>query len=520
MTPDVDGTIKRMLRSGALTLVVVVGAGGLCAEIVRRSLSTPAVIRPLAIEADATAERRGDLLDRAGRILATDVAVITLEADRARLTDPVATAARLATALPRFAATDVVSRITSGHGRVTLARNLSATEQAQIAELAIDGIETVTRWRRAYPLGSLAGHAIGTTAGGARGLERAAEDRGAASGTSLGLTLDTGVQHGIETELADAIRRTKARAATGVVMDAATGAIVALASLPSVDPARRGDSDAPDWSQRPVTFGSIMHAFTLAAALDGGRQTLSSLVETAVPLRLPNATIADADPAPHPLTLREAFLAGSNTGAARLAFDGGDRLRATLSKAGALDALRLESGVLPAPRVGGRWDGPDTVQVGLGQGIALSPIQLATALAALVNGGTRVTPALVPKTADIERARAITAETSDRMREVLRLAVTSAGARARLADADGWRVGGTVAYAHTATIHGRAGRRIAAFAGAFPMDRPQFVLVVVLIDPARLRPAGELAGPAAGKIVQRVAPLLGVLPRHVQNAER
>jgi cell division protein FtsI (penicillin-binding protein 3) len=208
---------------------------------------------------------------------------------------------------------------------------------------------------------------------------------------------------------------------------------------------------------------------------------------------------------------------------------GSERQRAFLDRLGLLQPMRTEAGGVATPQLPKQWGRTETITIGYGYGLALAPLQFAAAFASLINGGDRIAPTFLRATARAARQeppRVVSAATSAKLREILRLNVTSAAGTGRRADAPDYRVGGKTG---TAELLGRAGYResavIATFVGAFPMDAPRYVTLVSLFEPQTgeaqrdRSTAGGNAAPVTARIVARIAPLLGVLPRRVETAE-
>jgi cell division protein FtsI (penicillin-binding protein 3) len=232
--------------------------------------------------------------------------------------------------------------------------------------------------------------------------------------------------------------------------------------------------------------------------------------------------IKDPYPQGRPLSVREIFLHSSNVGAGMLALEtGAERQRAFLERLGLTEPARTEAGPMAAPQLPKHWGRIETITVGYGHGLAVAPLQFAAAVAALVNGGLKVTPTLLAGSQAARRPeRVVSVATSAKLREVMRLNVTNAQGTGRHAEADGYRVGGKTG---TAEMAGKGGYReksvISSFAGAFPMDAPRYVVLVLLFEPqtgegrGQHITAGVNAAPTTARLVERIAPLLGVLPR-------
>jgi cell division protein FtsI (penicillin-binding protein 3) len=203
---------------------------------------------------------------------------------------------------------------------------------------------------------------------------------------------------------------------------------------------------------------------------------------------------------------------------------GAERQREFLARLGLLQAMRTEAGPVAAPQLPKTWGRAETITIAYGHGLAAAPLQFATAVAGVVNGGTRVVPTFLKRPeAPAAGERVLGAATSASMRELMRLGVTHAAGTGRRAEAEGYGVGGKTG---TAEMPGRGGYRakavISSFLGAFPMEQPRYLTLVLLFEPqATPQTGGRItasvnAAPVMGRIVERIAPILGVLPRLVE----
>jgi cell division protein FtsI (penicillin-binding protein 3) len=261
-------------------------------------------------------------------------------------------------------------------------------------------------------------------------------------------------------------------------------------------------------------------------ALEAGTADLDKAYDVTKPLATGPYTITDLHPQGRPLSVREIFLHSSNVGAGLLARElGPRRQRALLEGFGLLEAMRTEAGPIAPPQLPRTWGDAETITIAYGHGLAVAPLQFAAAVAGLVNGGTRVKPTLLAGgNGGGPGTRMVSAATSAKIRETMRLNVTHAAGTGRRAEAEGYRVGGKTG---TAEMPGRGGyhakAQISSFVGAFPMDAPRYVTLVLLFEPQTgavggdQATAGLNAAPTTARIVERVAPLLGVLPRRVDT---
>jgi cell division protein FtsI (penicillin-binding protein 3) len=534
------------LRSRArLVLCALLVAFALIAgQLVHLALKAVPEVKLSLAEPMARSWSRPDVLDRQGRLLATDVGTHSLYADPQLVQDIDEAIEKLTTALPALDGGELRKVLSDRSRRFAwVARGLTPRQAQQVHELGLPGLALRTEPKRVYPLGRLTGHVLGTVNTdnrGIAGIERmldetnrveAVQGPARASAEAVRLSLDVGVQHALAEELKQASRRYSASAAAGVVLDVGSGEILGAASLPEADPARPADwldvQLADKLSAGTFELGSIFKLFTLAMVLEAGIAELDQIYDVREPLVAGPFVIKDPYPQGRPLTVREIFLHSSNVGAGMLALEAGaDRQQAFLERLGLMQTARTEAGPLAAPQLPKHWGRIETITIGYGHGLAVAPLQFAAAMAALVNGGLKVTPTLLQgSNAFDRRERLVSAATSAKLRELMRLNVTSAQGTGRHAEAEGYRVGGKTG---TAEMPGRGGYReksvISSFAGAFPMDAPKYVVLVLLFEPqsgeghGHQITAGVNAAPTTARVVERVAPLLGVLPRRVEPA--
>lgn len=533
------------LRDPVLAIAALVALAFLAvaAQALRLSLlGTSASPRMQLAEPIVRIYARPDLVDRKGRLLATDLPSHSLFADPLLVIDPDEATERLVAIFPDLDPADLRAQLAdTGRRFIWIKRGLPPTTAQRIHDLGIPGLAFRTEPKRVYPQGRLAGHALGGVSvdnRGLAGIERHVDETlGLETGYSadfarppVTLTIDIGAQHGLEEELSLALAQYGASGAAGVIMDVKSGAVLAAATLPDMDPGRPGEALLSDRIDRlgvaTYELGSVFKIFTIAMALEHGIATPATLIDVRVPLQVGRWTIRDVVPSGRPLTVREVLVQSSNIGVAQLALStGAQRQRAFLARLGLLEPMRWEAGALGQPRLPERWGEVEVATISYGYGLALSPLQLASAAAALLNGGIKVRPHLIESLPGIVPAaeiavRVVSAETSARLNEMLRRAVASPTGTGRRADVAGFEVGGKTGTAEMSKRGGYKARSVvASFLAAFPMSAPRYLVLVTLIEP---RPeqqsgtritAGINAAPIAARVIGRTGPLLGVVPR-------
>jgi cell division protein FtsI (penicillin-binding protein 3) len=544
------------LRAVLVLAVLLLCFTAIAAQLVRLGLEGGAQsLRMAAAQGPpstwGTTWARPDIVDRNGRLMATDRAVSSLYADPQMVQDAGAVVEKVAAVLPGVNTAELRKALADKSRRfVWVARGLDAEKAQAVEDLALPGLGFRAELRRTYPLGPLAGHVLGAVSidnRGLAGIERLLDERGLVEPARGGkrsavrpvwLALDVGVQHAVAEELRRGRIQFEATAAAAVVIDARTGEIVAAVSLPEIDPNKPAELLDPALVDRLMAgsfeLGSIYKILTIALALELGIVDLDTVLDVRQPLRAGGHLIRDHYPQGRPLTVREVFLYSSNVGAGMLALQvGNERQRAFLAKLGLLEAVRTEAGPMAAPQLPAAWGRAETITIAYGHGLAVAPLQFAAAAAVVVNGGEKLVPTFL-KRAEAPAAgehvgqrggeRMVAPAVSASMRELMRLGVTHAAGTGRRAEAEGYGVGGKTG---TAELPGRGGYRekavISSFLGAFPMEAPRYVSLVLLFEPqgsgetgGRIT-AGVNAAPVTGRIVERIAPLLGVLPRRIET---
>jgi cell division protein FtsI (penicillin-binding protein 3) len=529
-------------------LFVGVAVAGLFAavgvQLVRLSMVERPEIRVASAEPIGRVFARPDILDRGGRLVATDVAVPSLYADPALLIDLDEVIEKLTRTFPDLDAAELRKALGDRNRRFAwIKRGLTPRQAQRVHDLGLPGLGFRQEPKRVYPAGALLGHLVGyvnVDNKGAGGLERYIDDNlgiesvlGAAPSRipPVALSIDLGVQQALAAELKEALTRYQASGAAGLVMDVTTGELVAAVSLPELDPDKPLEAQEDGRENRLSTgvyeLGSIFKVLTVAMALDEKTATLDKIYDVRQPMVFGKHTITDLHPQGRPLSVRDVFIHSSNVGAGMIALEAGSaRQIGFLSRFGLLSGARTEAGPVAAPIVPKRWGEIETVTIAYGHGLATTPVHFSAAVAALVNGGTKVTPTVLARRKELAGDRLVRAETSAGVRELLRLNVTSPHGTGRRAEVAGYRVGGKTG---TAEMPGKGGYQkksvISSFVAAFPMDAPRFLTFVSLFEPRASEEtkgqitAGLNAAPVTGRLIARVAPLLDVLPeRTMQDA--
>jgi cell division protein FtsI (penicillin-binding protein 3) len=483
-------------------------------------------------QAHAPAVARADLTDRNGELLARDLPVKDLYARPQYFNDKAQAARSLAAATGASVQRLTHAFQTAKHPYVLVARRIPPDTEARVMRLGLPGLEFEASARRYYPDGRTAAQVTGITDldnNGISGLElglqpqiRAAAAQGYDRG-QVATSIDMRVQYILAHELAEARQTFTAKAAGGIVMDVNTGEVLAMVSLPDFDPNARGlnsgDSRRNIMAQDVYELGSVFKILTFTMALENHTlQSLDEVFPIGQGFRIGRHTIHEAEHMPATLTARDILAQSSNIGTSQIALrSGGERERQFLSHMGLFQPVRTELPETARPLYPSVWGDIQTANVAFGQGVAVTPLSFVAAAASVVNGGRRIVPTFLKQDGrDRRGAQMISEETSLRMRDLLRYVVTNGSGKK--ADVEGYDVGGKTGSAQVAGPHGRYiphALRTSFFA-VFPAHHPRYVVYVLLDQPHGTRQtggfalAGWTAAPIAGKVIQRIAPLLGV----------
>jgi cell division protein FtsI (penicillin-binding protein 3) len=442
--------------------------------------------------------------------------------------------------MPDLDATEVRERLASKHHFVWLKREITPEQQREIHRLGLPGIGFLNENKRVYPNNELASHILGhvnVDNQGIAGMEKWLDRSGLADLHLAGfatdrqqepiqLAVDLRVEQAMRDELIAARDRFKAKAAGGLVTDVRTGEILAMVSIPDYDPNNPREALDPTRINRLTTgvyeMGSTFKALTLAMALDSGKITLASSFDARVPLRFGKFAIHDYHAQHRMLTVPEVFTYSSNIGTARIAMAMGvDHHKWFLRKMGQLDRLRTELPESAEPLVPKRWGELNTITIAFGHGLAVAPLQAVMAVGALMNGGRMIPPTFLKRSEEDAKKLAVQVikpETSVMMRYLMRLNAEKGSAKK--ADIPGYYVGGKTGTAEK-VVGGRYSKTkvFTTFMAVMPSDQPKYLLTIIMDEPQGtpethgFATAAWNSGAAAGAIIPRIAPLLGLEPR-------
>jgi cell division protein FtsI (penicillin-binding protein 3) len=478
---------------------------------------------------------RADIVDRNGKLLAATLDSPSLYANPKQVLDPSEATRKLVHAFPNLKSEEVSAKLTSGKSFVYIKRHLVPRDQYEINQLGIPGLQFQHEERRVYPDGTLTSHVVGYTGidnSGFAGIERGLDDMLKGRSDPLQLSLDLRIQYVLREELQRVIDDFTAKGAAGLIMDVNTGEVLSMVSLPDFDPNHPG---APDPNHPALSFadrmfnrntlgvyelGSIFKIFTVAMALDYGTSTLSSTYDATHPINIGRFTIGDYHGKHRVLSVPEILMYSSNIGAAKMAMAaGGQRQREFLSRLGLLKAPKIEVSEIGSPHFPGKWRDVNVMTIAFGHGISVTPLSFASAAAALVNGGIlRQATLLKQSLGDAPPGQqVISPKTSEQMRKLMRLVVEhGTGTQAA---APGYVVGGKTGTADKVSgRHYAEMKLLSSFVGVFPINDPKYLILTMVDEPHPNKEshgyatAGWTVAPVTSRVIQRIAPLLGVVP--------
>lgn len=470
---------------------------------------------------------KANITDRNGTILATSIVTASCYADPSVVIDIDETASKLSkiSSMPRV--DKIKSKLTDKNKHfVWLTRHVPPQIQQKIMDLGLPGIHFKKDYKRIYPHGNLFSHIVGcsdTDGNGTSGIEKKFNQELSISNVSdkkLALTLDMRIQSIVHEELKEAINKFQAIGGNAIVMNM-QGEIVAMVSLPDFDPNKLKKEDINSMFNRNTLGiyepGSTFKILNTAIALESGSATLASMFDATAPVKIGKFSITDFRGKNRSLSLAEAFVFSSNIAAIKISQQFGIKTQQKYMKQfGILDKCNLELPEIGAPIVPQNWQESTSMTISYGYGIAVSPIQLILSVSSIVNKGIRVSPTLTFHKLNPNPDRVVSEKTSETIRDLMRAVVCFGTARKA-------NVKGVDIFGKTGTAYKNSGRgygnnssrsRIATFLGGFPRKTPKYMMVIMLDDPKAVEgtfgyaTAGWNVAPTAGKIFERIAPIL------------
>ncbi|MDF1854392.1 penicillin-binding protein 2 [Pseudooceanicola sp.] len=539
-------------RSRAEGRLLVLGAMFFCAFTLigfrMGALASSEPAEPRASAAGATIlAGRADIVDRNGRILATNIETHALYAHPHQMIDPQRAARELAQIFPDLDAARLERDFTGSRKFLWIKKRLSPEQQQAVMDIGDPGLLLGAREMRLYPNGRIAAHVMGgygfgeegvasAEVIGVAGVERKFDSRlrdPAQSDKPLVLSLDLGVQAAVERVLHGGMKLMNAKGAAAVLMDVKTGEVISLVSLPDFDPndrptpALKGHpADSPLFNraaQGLYELGSTFKIFAAAQAIDLGLVNARTEINTAPPLKVGGYTIGEFHNKNYgKLSVEQIIVKSSNRGSGKLALAIGHlRQREFLKSLGFLEPSPVELSEASGsnPLIPARWTELSSVTISYGHGLSSTPLHLAAGYATIANGGIRVRPTLIKRDTPLKGAQVMSKSTARIATQMLRKVVTEG--TASFGEVEGYQVAGKTGTADKPKPSGGyyEDKVINTFAAIFPANDPKYVLVLTLDEPVETsgrqprRTAGWTSVPVAAEVIRRVAPLLGLRPQ-------
>lgn len=490
---------------------------------------------------------RANIRDRNGVVIASSLPTQSLYADPGEVMDGQVAAQKISRVLGNVTPQVVLEKLGQGGRFQWIARNLSPAQVYAINRLGLPGFGFRREEKRIYPFGPIFAHVLGYTdvdGRGISGVENAFESKLStpAKGsmhssdklpsTGLDLSLDIRIQAILREELLSAQNKFSATGAAGVVLDAKSGEVLALVSLPDFDPnTSNGDLGSNGFNRATkgvYEMGSTFKLFATATALDTGAVGISDGFDTSEPIKAARFTIDDFHGKKRWLSVPEILVYSSNIGTAKMALEiGAKRQKSYLRKFGMLEPAGIEIPEVGTPLYPDRWSEISTMTISYGHGIAVSPLQVASGVSAVVNGGVLLRPTILKRDNDnvqIEE-RVISPKTSKAMRAMMRLVVRYG--TGKNAEVKGYMVGGKTGTAEK-QVDGKYSDDavVSSFVGAFPMNDPRYVVIALVDEPKGIKSTfgyatgGWVAAPVVSNVVSRIGTIAGMIPQKADSENK
>ena len=494
---------------------------------------------------------RGRILDRNGLVLATSVALPSVQVDAKTFAADVAQRRELAKVLGLSVA-DLDDKLASTAGTVMLRRLVEEPVWQEVKAMGLKGVQEVREYKRRYPEGESAAHVVGFTNIddiGQEGIElgfqaglvgqagqrtvvrdrlgRVIEDVGdradPVNGRDITLAIDSKVQFFAWQRVRDAVKDNKAQAGSVVVLDVKTGEVLALANYPSFDPSNRANLSGAQLRNRALTDvfepGSTMKPLVVALALETGRVKVDTVINTA-PGSLVVGPLVVKDAHPHAaLTVQEVIQKSSNVGAARIAMMMPARELWELFSSvgyGQKPQITFPGAVTGRLKPYKNWRPVEQATMAYGYGLSASLLQMARAYTPLARDGD-----VIPMTmlrADVgepplQGLKVLSPATAREIRKMLQMAAGPGGTGAK-AQTIGYSVGGKSGTAHKQEGKGYSSNKYRSwFVGMAPMVEPRIIVAVMVDEPTNgLHFGGDVAAPVFSQVVQQTLRMMNVAP--------
>ena len=479
---------------------------------------------------------RNDILDRNGDPIARNVVVYHVAIKPNLIKDKKKFIIKLKLLYPELNF-QLVKRNLEKNKYFYLKKNITQKERNNLWSLGEKGLLFERTQTRIYPHKNLFSHVIGQIDldnNGISGVEKYFDKNlKNIENEPLNLSLDINLQYLIREELIQSISDFKAKGAASVLMDAKTGEVLSLISLPDYNLNTRQNIKDKNFTNKITKgvfeLGSIFKTFTIALAMENDLFSPNTIIKN-IPdeIKCSKYTISEHDEMPSSLSLKQILIRSSNIGTIKVAKKiGENKLKTFLEDLNLLNTIDFELDEIGSP-LNFSWNKCKLETVSYGHGITTTPLQAVAAYASISNGGIMVDPTLVKKkNSNLEKARIVNSKTSKKINSILREVVTSDHGTASLAEVDGYYVGGKTGTANK-NINGQyTNNKLTSFISIFPTIDPEYILLVLMDEPKpapqlvynyrgkkisgiRRNESGWNSAYAAGKIIEKIGPILAI----------
>ncbi|MGL4824675.1 MAG: peptidoglycan D,D-transpeptidase FtsI family protein [Alphaproteobacteria bacterium] len=501
--------------------------GGICWRLVDLGIRSSSMEETACLNKSFSLPRN-DFVDRKGQLLATSLKTFSLYADPKVILNISEATSQIRKLFPHLNAESLKQKLASPKRFVWIARHLTPGLYQKVLHLGVPGLYVIKDQKRVYPHGSLFSHVLGLTSvdhHGLSGLEKGMQPLLQQQDAPVRLSVDVRLQHVMWEEIQAAIDAFQAKGGNGVLVKVKTGEVLAMVSLPDFDLNKPSQANVDAFFNRNTTgvyeFGSILKIHNTAMVLENGIANLNSHYDASCPLPVGRFLVTDFKGKNRPLSVLEAFIFSSNIANAKMALHAGAQAqRAFFKKLGFFEPVKIELPETGAPLVPSMqmWREPTVITASYGYGISVTSLHIAQSIAAILDGHKRpLTFSLVTDPCNVPAEQVVSEKTALAMRHLLRLAVLEG--QAKKAAVEGYAVGGKTGTANLKEKgRYRQKNNLTSFVGAFPIDDPEYILLVTLDRPQPnsstygYATAGWIAAPLGAKIIERCVSLLGLAP--------
>ncbi len=489
-------------------------------------LSTQNNLNTLQTNQNHVISQRGEIIDRNGRVLAQNIPIIKLYANPQEVMDKNKAAIKLSKYLNK-PQDEILNLLNKKTKYVELERKLTPKKHSKILELGIPGIKFLPANLRFYPHGNEAAHVLGKIdidGNGIAGVEKSFNEH-LVKGDTLTLSIDINIQAILRTEIEKQINKFKANSGAGIILDVKTGELLSLVSLPDYNNNKFSQAKPKQQFNNATKglfeMGSVFKVLNVAIGLEAGATFLSSKYNVSKPIKISKFKIRDDHQYKNYLNTSEVLVLSSNIGSARIAEEIGIETQKSYFKTlGLLDYPQTKLPEITIPKQPKNWKKTELMTISYGYGIAVSALHAASAISAASSYGFFINPKIKKIISDdeIRKIKIFSNDTVTKIRTMMRLVVSHEDGTANFAETPGYLVGAKTGTAEKVGVGGYNKKaNVVSLVSLFPMHLPQYLIFIVIDHPKKIRnvprtTAGHVIAPAIPKIVNQIAPILGVQP--------